>query len=245
MWCMSRCVVVMKLSITCHPQLRPPESSSFRGRMFKLYTKIWCRFVALLNQSFWMWWPEYTWSLNGIYPIHYYSKVVIVHTSAFQTTRLGWQVHTVLIILKMARLFLGRPRRYTHICMSIYTQKEVLVLVSVTFLQIWSYFQNKSFKSYVGRKHFLNWTSRLGEEDGGEIGGSRVHFPSTPVKHLADLRSRANIQWYFSIYEDRRPKIEDTERSDGETIKPGVLKRPEIDCVTPINISSRPLSTGD
>ncbi|XP_071077606.1 nectin-1 isoform X4 [Desmodus rotundus] len=31
----------------------------------------------------------------------------------------------------------------------------------------------------------------------------------------------------------------------GETIKPEVLKRPELNCVTPINISSRPLSTGD
>ena len=34
------------------------------------------------------------------------------------------------------------------------------------------------------------------------------------MKHLADLRSRANSQWYSSIYEDRRPKIEDIERSD-------------------------------
>ena len=66
-----------------------------------------------------------------------------------------------------------------------------------------------------------------------------------PVKYLADLRSRANSQRYSSIYEDRRPKIEDTERSDGETRKPGVLKRPELDCVTPINVSSRPMSTGD
>ena len=64
-------------------------------------------------------------------------------------------------------------------------------------------------------------------EDGSEIGGSRVHFPSTPVKYLADLRSRANSQQYSSIYEDRRPKIEDIERSDSETRKPGVLKRPE------------------
>ena len=55
-----------------------------------------------------------------------------------------------------------------------------------------------------------------GQEDGGEIDGSRVHFPSTPVKHLADLRSRANSQGYSNIYEDRRPKIEDTERSDGK-----------------------------
>ena len=52
--------------------------------------------------------------------------------------------------------------------------------------------------------------------DGGKIGGSGVHFPSTPVKHLADLRNRVNSQQYSSIYEDRRPKIEDTERSDGK-----------------------------
>ena len=52
--------------------------------------------------------------------------------------------------------------------------------------------------------------------DGGEIGGSGVHFPSTPGKYLADLRSRANSQQYSSIYEDRRPKIEDMERSDGK-----------------------------
>ena len=53
-------------------------------------------------------------------------------------------------------------------------------------------------------------------KDGGEIGGSRVHFPSTPVKYLADLRSRANSQQYSSIYEDQRPEIEDIERSDGK-----------------------------
>ena len=53
-------------------------------------------------------------------------------------------------------------------------------------------------------------------KDGGEIGGSGVYFPSTPVKHLADLRNRANSQQYSSIYEDRRPKIEDIERSDGK-----------------------------
>ena len=56
----------------------------------------------------------------------------------------------------------------------------------------------------------------LGREDGSEIGGSKVHFPSTPVKHLADLRSRVNSQRYYSIYEDHRPKIEDIERSDGK-----------------------------
>ena len=55
-----------------------------------------------------------------------------------------------------------------------------------------------------------------GGEDGGEIGGSRIHFPSMPVKYLADLRSRVNSQQYSSIYEDRRPKIEDIERSDGK-----------------------------
>ena len=56
----------------------------------------------------------------------------------------------------------------------------------------------------------------MGEEDGGEIGGNRVYFPSAPVRHLADLRSRANRQQYSNIYEDRRPKIENIERSDGK-----------------------------
>ena len=54
-------------------------------------------------------------------------------------------------------------------------------------------------------------------EDGGKIGGSRVHFPSAPVKRLADLRNRANSQRYSSSYEDRRPKIiEDIEKLDGK-----------------------------
>ena len=53
-------------------------------------------------------------------------------------------------------------------------------------------------------------------EDGSEIRGSRLHFPSAQVKYLADLRNRVNSQWYSSIYEDRRPKIEDIERSDGK-----------------------------
>ena len=52
--------------------------------------------------------------------------------------------------------------------------------------------------------------------DGSNIGGSGVHFPSMPVKYLADLRSRANSQQYSSLYEDWRPKIEDIERSDGK-----------------------------
>ena len=50
----------------------------------------------------------------------------------------------------------------------------------------------------------------------GEIGGSRVHFPSTPVKHLADLRYRVNSQQYSSIYEDQRSKKENIGRSDGK-----------------------------
>ena len=53
-------------------------------------------------------------------------------------------------------------------------------------------------------------------EDGGKIGGSGVHFPSTPVKHLADLRSRVNSQQYSSIYEDQIPKTEDIERCDSK-----------------------------
>ena len=54
----------------------------------------------------------------------------------------------------------------------------------------------------------------LALEDGGEIGGSRVYFPSAPVKGLADLRNRANSQRYSSICEDQRPKIvQDIEKS--------------------------------
>ena len=53
-------------------------------------------------------------------------------------------------------------------------------------------------------------------EDGGEIGGSTVNFPSAPVKRLADLKNRVNSQWYSSIYEDQRPKIEDIEILDGK-----------------------------
>ena len=63
----------------------------------------------------------------------------------------------------------------------------------------------------------LKASTRTKIEDGGKIGGSRVHIPSAPVKHLADLRNRVNSQWYSSIYEDQRPKIvEDIEKSDGK-----------------------------
>ena len=58
--------------------------------------------------------------------------------------------------------------------------------------------------------------SRRLREDGNEIGGSGVHFPSAPVKHLADRRNTVNSQRYSSKYEHRRPKIEDIERSDGK-----------------------------
>ena len=94
-------------------------------------------------------------------------------------------------------------------------------------------------------RHLRLKNVRTMQEDGGKIGGSGAHFPSMPVKYLADVRSRANSQWYSSIYENQRPKIEDIERSDCETIKPGVMKRQELDCVTPIKVSSRPVSTGD
>ena len=55
-----------------------------------------------------------------------------------------------------------------------------------------------------------------GREDGGEIGGSGVHFPSAPVKRIADLRNRVNSQQHSSIYEDQRPKIQEIEISDGK-----------------------------
>ena len=94
-------------------------------------------------------------------------------------------------------------------------------------------------------ERFLKKNQLVGEEDGDNIGGSGIHFPSAPGKYLADLRSRANSQQYSSIYEDQRPKLEDIERSDGATTKPGVLKRLELDRVKHINVSSRPVSTGE
>ena len=61
--------------------------------------------------------------------------------------------------------------------------------------------------------------------------GMESTSPCAQVKHLTGLlRNRPNSQWYSSIYEDGRPKIvEDFEKSDGETIKPGTVKTPELD----------------
>ena len=53
-----------------------------------------------------------------------------------------------------------------------------------------------------------NVSGKVQSYDGSKIGESRVHFPSAPVKHLANQRNRVNSQRYSSIYEDRRPKIE-------------------------------------
>ena len=78
------------------------------------------------------------------------------------------------------------------------------------YLRLEAFAQINSRSRSGQRREDGNW------EDGGDIGGSGVHFPSTPVKYLADLRSRANSQQYSTIYEDQRPKIEDIERSDGK-----------------------------
>ena len=61
--------------------------------------------------------------------------------------------------------------------------------------------------------------------------GAESTSPCAWVKHLADLlKNRVNSQWYSSIYENWRPKIvEDIEKSACETIKPGAVKRPELD----------------
>ena len=63
----------------------------------------------------------------------------------------------------------------------------------------------------MGFEKMHDW---LWYKDGSKIGESRVHFPSAPGKHLADLRNRGNSQRYSSIYEDRRSKIEGIDRSD-------------------------------
>ena len=39
-----------------------------------------------------------------------------------------------------------------------------------------------------------NTQKQEGQEDGGEISGTGVHFPSAPVKRLADLRNRVNTE---------------------------------------------------
>ena len=62
-----------------------------------------------------------------------------------------------------------------------------------------------------GFKNVLGACRRCGEMD-----GSRIHSSLAPVKRLAALRNRVNSQRYSSIYEDRRPKIEDIERSDSK-----------------------------
>ena len=74
---------------------------------------------------------------------------------------------------------------------------------------------NKKYTRH-GLNDILKTMNRLPFKDGGNIGESSVHFPSTPGKYLAALRSRANSQQYSSIYEDQKPKIEDIERSDGK-----------------------------
>ena len=61
--------------------------------------------------------------------------------------------------------------------------------------------------------------------------GVESTYPCAQVKNLADLlRNRVNSQRYPSIYEDQRQKIvEDIEKSDGKTIKPGAVKTPELE----------------
>ena len=42
-------------------------------------------------------------------------------------------------------------------------------------------------------ENLLENIMKEGWEDGGNIGGSGIHFPSTPGKYLADLRSLSLI----------------------------------------------------
>ena len=66
---------------------------------------------------------------------------------------------------------------------------------------------------------------------------------------IQDHEKCGSIQQHHLMKTKQIPgkKKEDIERSDGETIKPGALKRPELDhnSVRTINVSSRPVSTGD
>ena len=83
-------------------------------------------------------------------------------------------------------------------------------------LQLFEYSHHRVPEGEETEQEIGNIFENIMKKDGGEIGGNRVHFPLAPVKHLADLRNRANSQWYSSICEDQRPKIEDIERSDGK-----------------------------
>ena len=71
-WWMCGFIVMMKPPVTGCPQLQPSESAEyFPWRNVQVSHKIWCKFIALFIQSFWMWWPRYTCPLNGIYCPHW------------------------------------------------------------------------------------------------------------------------------------------------------------------------------
>ena len=87
--------------------------------------------------------------------------------------------------------------------MSRYTEcKLFCIIILIEKFNLWfSFSDTNSFKfSKCQDKSFTI------SEDGGEIGGSGVHFPSTPVKYLADMRSRVNshgIPAYMKIGDQR------------------------------------------
>ena len=78
--------------------------------------------------------------------------------------------------------------------------------------------------------YFIVLNSFMESEEGSKLGGRGVHFPPHTGKTPSQsLRNRVNSQGYPSIYEDWRPKIvEDIEKSYGETIKSGAVKKTEL-----------------
>ena len=56
---------------------------------------MWCRFIALLTQLFWMQWPHsaHTHSAVSTPPTNEYSEVIIVHACTFQSTSLSARLH--------------------------------------------------------------------------------------------------------------------------------------------------------
>ena len=86
----------------------------------------------------------------------------------------------------------NRGRKIDISCSNIFTDMSTRARDIKQRINKWDLIKMKSF--------CMAKENTIGREDGGEIGGSRVHFPSTPVKHLADLRSRVNSQQYSSIY---------------------------------------------
>ena len=109
-------LVEMKLPVASCLQLRPSESSEESSqRNVQAQCKMWCRFMALLAQSFWMRWSHSTQAHSKAIPPPLTSTVksslfTHVHSSPLSlAARLHWCHANHSHILMLDRLFLDRP----------------------------------------------------------------------------------------------------------------------------------------